>query len=146
MNVGEICTKSAITVSPVTSLDEVARLMVAEDIGTVVVTKSPLDAPVVVGIVTDRDIVRAQFRRAAPLAALHAEDAMTLDPLVVSEGESIATAIGQMQARRVRRAPVIDARGRLSGLVSADDLLAQVSGELTDLARLVAGHAREAHR
>lgn len=142
MNVGQISTQRAITASPGTPLVEVARLMLEGNVGAVVITKSPLDSPVVVGIVTDRDIVRTEFRRAAPLSALHADDAMTRDPLVLREDQSVASAIGSLQARRVRRAPVINQSGRLSGLVSSDDLLAQVSDELTDLARLVSRQVR----
>ena len=142
MNVGRISTKGAMTASPGTTLVEVARLMLEGNVGAVVITKSPLDSPVVVGIVTDRDIVRTQFRRAAPLSELHAEDAMTRDPLVLNEDQSVASAIGSLQARRVRRAPVINQSGMLSGLVSSDDLLAQVSDELTGLAKLVSGQVR----
>ena len=117
--------------------------MMERDVGSVVVTQSPLDSPVVVGIVTDRDIVRTQFRRAAPLSRLQAGDAMTRDPLVLSEEQSVASAIARLQARRVRRAPVIDASGMLCGLVSSDDLLGQVSDELTGLARLVSSQTAE---
>lgn len=145
MNVGQISTKGAITASPGTPLVEVARLMLDGNVGAIVITKSPLDRPVVVGIVTDRDIVRTQFRRAAGLAQLHAEDAMTGDPLVLSEDQSIEGALGSMQARRVRRAPVIDASGMLCGIVSSDDLLAQVSSELATLAQLVSCQVQRAH-
>lgn len=138
MNVGQISTRGAITASPGTPLVEVAQLMLEDNVGAVVITKSPLDRPVVVGIVTDRDIIRAQFRRAAPLSQLHAEDAMTRDPLVLNENQSVATALRSMQARRVRRAPVITASGMLSGLVSSDDLLMEVSEELANLAKAVA--------
>jgi CBS domain-containing protein len=58
MNVGQLSTKGAITASPGTPLVEVARLMLEENVGAMVITKSPLDRPVVVGIVTDRDITR----------------------------------------------------------------------------------------
>lgn len=142
MNVGQISTKGAITASPGTPLVEVARLMLEGNVGAVVITKSPLDSPVVVGIVTDRDIVRTQFHRAAPLSELHAQDAMTRDPLVLNEDQSVASAIGSMQTRRVRRAPVVNASGMLSGLVSSDDLLVQVSCELTDLSQLVSCQVR----
>lgn len=67
---------------------------------------------------------------------------MTRDPLVLYEHQSIASAIGSLQARRVRRAPVTDASGILSGMVSSDDLLAQVSDELANLAKLVSCQVR----
>lgn len=142
MNVGQIATRQAVTASPGTPLLEVARQMLDRHVGAVVITKSPLDRPVVVGIVTDRDIVRAQFRRATPLSQLRAEDAMTLDPLVLNEDQSLSSAIDSLQARHVRRAPVVDASGGLSGLVSADDLLARVSDELAHIAKLVSSQDR----
>ncbi|HJS90780.1 MAG TPA: CBS domain-containing protein [Steroidobacteraceae bacterium] len=142
MNLGQIATKGAVTASPATPLLEVARLMLEGNVGAVVITKSPLERPVVVGIVTDRDIVRTQFHRAVPLSSLHAEDAMTRDPLVLNEDQSIGHAIGSLQARGVRRAPVVNASGMLSGLISSDDLLARVSDELTGLSKLVSPQAR----
>lgn len=142
MNIGQIATKGAITASPATPLVEVAHLMLEGNVGAVVITKSPLDSPVIVGIVTDRDIVRTQFDRAASLSSLHAEDAMTRDPLVLNEDQSVGSALGRLQARGVRRTPVINASGMLAGLISSDDLLAQVSDELTHLSKLVSSQVR----
>lgn len=142
MNVGQIATKGVITASPATPLAEVARFMLEGNVGAVVMTKSPLDKPVVVGIVTDRDIVRTQFHRAVPLSSLNAEEAMTRDPLVLNEDQSVGSAIGSLQVRGVRRAPVINANGMLSGLISSDDLLARVSEELTHLSTLVSSQLR----
>lgn len=142
MIVGQIAIQGAITASPATPLVEVARLMLEGNVGAVVITQSPLDKPVVVGIVTDRDIVRTQFHHAAPLSSLHAQDAMTPDPLVLNEDQSLASAIGSLQARGIRRAPVINASGMLSGLISSDDLLARVSDELANLSQLVSCQIR----
>lgn len=50
MNVGRISAKETITASPSTLLAEVARLMLEGIAGAVVITQSPLDRPVVVGI------------------------------------------------------------------------------------------------
>ena len=72
-------------------------------------SKSPLDRAVVVGIVTDRQIVRAQHRQAVPLSKLRAEDSVARDPLVLNEDQSVQSAL--LRARRIRRAPVIDAGG-----------------------------------
>ncbi len=141
MKVAKVYTKGAITVSPSAPLSEVAQTMCGSNVGTVVVTASPADAPVVVGIITDRDIVRAQLQRTSDLSRLSTADVMTPDPLVVNEQESIEEAINRLQARGVRRAPVVSGSGRLVGLVSTDDLLAQVSDELVDLAKLVAQQA-----
>ncbi len=142
MKVGDVCTKGAVTVSPSTPLGLVAETMCNRHVGAVVVTHAPIDSPVVVGIITDRDIVRAQLERTADLSRLSAREVMTPDPLVLNEEESAADAIRHLQARGVRRAPVINANGLLVGLVSTDDLLAQVSEELINLASLVSRQAR----
>ncbi len=141
MKVAKVCTKGAVTVSPSAPLSEVAHTMCSSHVGTVVVTASPADSPVVVGIVTDRDIVRAQLHRTSDLSRLSTAEVMTPDPLVLNEQESIEEAINRLQARGVRRAPVVSESGRLVGLVSTDDLLSEVSDELVSLAKVVARQA-----
>jgi CBS domain-containing protein len=138
MTIGNVCTKGAVTVSPSAPLSEAAQLMCSKYVGTLVVTSSSGDKPVVTGVITDRDIVRAQLHRTSDLSRLSVAEIMTPHPLVLREQESVQDAINQLQARGVRRAPVVDASGVLVGLVSTDDLLAEVSDELVNLVRLIA--------
>jgi CBS domain-containing protein len=52
-----------------------------------------------------------------------------------------------MAARGVRRAPILDRDGRLSGLVSVDDVLLLLAAELAELSELIRrGQLREARR
>jgi CBS domain-containing protein len=48
-----------------------------------------------------------------------------------------------MQAKGVRRVPVVDARGLLVGIVTADDFVELMAEELGALARMI---QREQHR
>jgi CBS domain-containing protein len=82
-------------------------------------------------------MVRALLKHPQGLTAVRAEDVMTHDPLVLSEEDSVDEAIKRMRARGVRRAPVVTSHGMLVGLVSTDDLFAQVARELVDLATLL---------
>ncbi len=84
---------------------------------------------------TDPEITRAAVQAACG-------DAMTRGPLVLNEHQSVVSAIGSSQARRVRRAPVTDASGMLFGMLSSDDLLAQVSDEPAKLAKLLSCQVR----
>jgi CBS domain-containing protein len=143
MKIGDICTRNAITVSPAATLAEVARLMRDRNVGAVIVTKAPLDQPVAVGIITDRDIACTQLDRHCDLNSLSAADAMTRNPLVVNEEDSLSAAIGRMRDRGVRRAPVLSMHGALVGLVSTDDLLPIVARELVQLARVVSLQPRQ---
>lgn len=142
MNVGRVCTKGAVTVPVSAPLSEVAQLMYERHVGAVIVTATPSERPVAAGIITDRDIVRAQFERTADFSRLQAAEVMSRSPLELNEQDSIEDALRQMQTRGVRRAPVVSANGALVGLVSTDDLLAEVSEELVNLAQLVAQQAR----
>jgi CBS domain-containing protein len=137
MNVGQISSRNLVSAPVSAPLSEIARLMYERHVGAVVVTKAPADQPVAAGIITDRDVVLAQLNRTADLSRLRAEDVMTRDPLVLNEEDSIEHAIQRMRARGVRRAPVVTAHGALAGLVSTDDLIAQVARELVSLGRLL---------
>ncbi len=136
MKVGELCHRNPVTVSASASALEAARLMCEHGIGAVIVTATPAEAPVAVGMITDRDLVRAQLAQTADLGQLRLADVMAPDPLVVSENEAVEAAIHRMGARGVRRAPVISSSGALVGLISFDDLLTHVSGSLAALAQL----------
>lgn len=137
MTIGKVCSRDPVTASSDAPLATLARLMLDRHVGAVIVTRQPIDRPVPVGIVTDRDIVQAQIRRSADLFTLNAEDVMTRDPLVLTEQTSIAQGIERLRERGVRRAPVIDDSGGLVGLVSIDDLFAALGEDLVRLARLV---------
>lgn len=142
MNVGTLCSRRAVSVEPSAPLSDVANLMRTERVGVVVVVDRR-DAPArVVGVITDRDIVRAQLERTADLAAVSAGEAMTADPLVLEESESTDGAIAHLRARGVRRAPVVSRSGALVGLVSVDDLLAHLAETLIDLAEIVTRQVR----
>lgn len=60
----------------------------------------------------------------------------------MSCGRSWKEAVQHLQAHGVRRAPVISSDSTLTGVVSADDLLAEVAEELAGLAQLVSQQIR----
>jgi len=137
MKIGQVCTRNAVSISASAPLIEVAQLMCDKQVGAVVVIAAPAERPTTLGIITDRDIVRAQIERASDLSRIRVADVMTPDPLVLNENESVENAIRHLRARGVRRAPVIGPGGTLAGVVSFDDLLLHVADELMALAHLV---------
>ncbi len=137
MNIGELCNREPVAVAAATPLSEVARLMCERHVGAVVVAASPMDQPVPVGMITDRDITRAQLGSGGDLSHLFSDEVMTRDLLVLCEDEGVEEALDRMRVRGVRRAPVVTARGMLMGVVSTDDLIAQLARELSALARLL---------
>jgi CBS domain-containing protein len=143
MKLSALCNFPVVTALASDSLSEVARRMTDQHVGTVVVVRTPGElGSQVRGIVTDRDIVRAQLRRAADLSSIRAEEAMTSDVLTLKEDESVDSAIAHLRGRRVRRAPVIRHDGTLLGVVSTDDLLAQVARNVITVAAIVTRQGR----
>ena len=145
MSVGSLCSRPPVTVPTGAPISEVAVLMRDRHVGAVVVTDSRDDRPRATGIITDRDIVRAQLARTADLSRLSAGEVMTRDPLVIGAEESADTAIANLRARGVRRAPVVSPDGAVVGLISVDDLFAHLARELIDMAEIIARQRRDEH-
>jgi CBS domain-containing protein len=142
MSVGTLCSRHPVCVSAGAPISEVARLMRDQHVGAVIVTESGGERPRAIGMITDRDIVRAQLERTADLSRLSAGEVMTRKPLVIGEEESVDGAIANLRARGVRRAPVVGLDGTLVGLISADDLLTHLARKLTGLAEIVGRQPR----
>lgn len=76
----------------------------------------------VVGVVSERDIVRALAAHGGAALDLSARDVMTSPVVSIAPGDSVARAMALMTDRRIRHLPVLDS-GRLVGLVSIGDLV-----------------------
>lgn len=142
MLVGNLCRLRPVTVNTGAPLSDVARLMRDRRVGAVIVTDDSADRPRAVGMITDRDIVRAQVERTGDLSRLSAGEVMTRSPLVIGEEESVDGAIAHLRARGVRRAPVVTLDNTLVGLISTDDLLTHVAYKLIRLAEIVGRQPR----
>ena len=133
----------AVVCRPQTTLRDVANLMEARNVGSVVVVDA---IGYVTGIVTDRDVaLKGAGRGRSPDTDVEA--VMTRDVAVVSPASDIAEAASIMQKRGVRRVPVVDDLGRVHGMVAMDDLVRHVShmaDSLTDTMLDQALHLRSA--
>ncbi len=137
MKVGEMCSRGVVSVFESASLRDVAILMKERHIGAVVVvSKFPATAQPV-GIITDRDIVRAQLQHVADLSRLRVADVMTKSPVTLRSEDELEHAIATLRAHSVRRAPVVNALGELVGFLSTDDLIAELARQVTTLAQLL---------
>lgn len=145
MLVGSLCSQRPVCVSTGAPISDVARLMRDRHVGAVIVTEGDSQRLRAIGMITDRDIVRAQLERSADLSRLSAGEVMTRDPLLIGEEESVDGAIANLRARGVRRAPVVAPDGTLVGLISADDLLTHVAHKLMGLAEVVGWQRRIEH-
>lgn len=139
MDIGRICNRNVITVREGDELTLAARLMREKHVGYLVVVKPDLagGGVVPVGVVTDRDITVAVVAKAIDPRSVRVGDVMTPQPAVVDEESSVATALQIMRRVGARRLPVIAHSGALVGVLSLDDVLDALAGELTDVAGLI---------
>lgn len=146
MNIGEICTREVYIVEAGEPLSQAVHEMRKRNIGCVVVVERRGDCSVPVGIVTDRDIVRALPDYPDGVGPVRVADVMTREPFTLGEDESIVEGMSRLRQRGVRRAPVTAANGDLVGIVSTDDCLGVVAEQLDSLARLVERQTQPARR
>ena len=120
--------RSGIAVEPARPISSVARIMEASGIGTVAI----IDGTDLVGIVTDRDLVRRGLARDLPPDTR--VDGLMSAPVVTFEADAdIHDAIEMFNRHAIRRLAVVE-QGGFVGILSLDDLLLDMAGDLVALA------------
>lgn len=136
MRVSTLMHTPAVSCAPSTTVRAVARLMEDRRVGSVVVVKDES----VIGIVTDRDIVVRGV--AAGLSGdVPVERVMTRNVARVWVGADVSAAAETMWQRHIRRLPVVDAHGRLHGVIALDDVLRHVGREVDEVNDLLVAQA-----
>jgi CBS domain-containing protein len=113
------------TCTPDDSLAEVVDLLVGHNIGSLVV----MEGDQMVGIITERDILRACATTRGPLESLRVRERMTCCPIVASPDDEVADVMCVMTERRIRHLPVVSG-GRLMGIISIGDTVKAQHDEL----------------
>ncbi|HEY7559604.1 MAG TPA: CBS domain-containing protein [Candidatus Binatia bacterium] len=114
----EIMTRDVDVVNAGTMLREAAAKMKALDVGVLPVADNGLLA----GILTDRDItVRATADGRDPNTTKVTE-VMSTDLVYCLEDQEVEEAVSVMEARQIRRVPVLNEEKRLVGIVSLADI------------------------
>ena len=120
MQVATVMTRDVKSCVPADTLDRPAHLMLAHDTGCVPVVDAEGRA---IGLITDRDLCMASFVSGRALHELSVERTITGRLHACREDDAVETAHAVMREHSVRRLPVVDAEGRLVGLLSLADLV-----------------------
>lgn len=115
------------TISSRASCDDVVTELVRWNIGSLIVRDSP-SGPVL-GIITERDLLKAQAANRVALAELPVAKFMTTLLISARPDDDITVAMGLMTTHRIRHLPVIEG-GELHGLVSIGDVVKAQHDEL----------------
>jgi len=110
---------AVIAVAPEASVLAVARTLSEHRIGAALVRAAQGE---LLGIISERDIVRGMAAHGPGTTGLQASQLMTRDIITVTPATLVAEALEVMTRRRIRHLPVL-AAGRLVGMVSIGDLV-----------------------
>jgi len=120
MRVHDVMNKSPRFCSPTTNLAAVTELLWSGGCGALPVVNSNQEP---VGIITDRDICVALGTRNCRPSELVAEQVMSHPAATCRSTDDIHGALKIMRARKVRRLPVVDEKGKLEGMICMSDLI-----------------------
>jgi CBS domain-containing protein len=119
MKIEDLMVRRVATVGAEDRLDRAARRMHERQCGSLVVVDAESRA---LAMVTDRDVCMAAWRANTPLSMLTVRHAMSRRLFACRPDEPLARAEQLMGLHQVRRLPVVDAGGRLVGLIALDDI------------------------
>lgn len=127
MNVQAIMTASPFFATEDATVSEIAKLMAEKEIGCVPILDAALR---VVGILTDRDICKAIATSNCAACEIPALQLSSKPVITCGPAEELESALRTMRQHHIRRLPVVDARGRLQGILSIDDVVLRSEAEM----------------
>lgn len=139
MQVQDIMTKDPACCLATSTLQEVAQKMAECDCGEIPVVDAQRRP---IGVVTDRDICIRAVAKGRDTAQCTADEVMSTPVYTVSPEDDLEECCRQMETHKIRRVPVVDARGACCGIVAQADIVARVSGR--DAAEVVRDISRPA--
>ena len=126
----EVMTREPVCCEAGESVVQVAAIMKREDVGSVPVVESHEDKKLI-GIVTDRDLVIKVLADGSDASRATVRDAMTANPASCRENDDVTKAVQLMSDRQVRRMPIVDEAGRLTGIIAQADVATRVKRDET---------------
>ena len=126
MKIADIMTKAAVTDQQDDTLAAAATKMWDQQTGSLLV----LDGDDLVGIVTERDVLRA-VATGQDLSEARVSEVMSKDLITASPTSSVRDAARIMTEKWIRHLPILE-NGKLVGIVSQRDLAGMLAGALNE--------------
>ena len=105
-------------VGPKTKMPDVIYEMSRKKLGITTV----VDGKKLMGVISDGDLRRLLEQRGKDVLDLTAAECMTKDPRTIAASEFAATALALMEEKKITSLVVIEADGKLAGIVHLHDL------------------------
>ncbi len=111
--------RPVITIGPNGTVSAAIQKLVEHDRGSIPVCNEKGE---LVGIITERDIVRKSFVRSDALASIKVEEVMTKEVAIGTPEDDLDYVVSVMKQKRIRHLPIVDSQ-KVVGMVSMRDLL-----------------------
>ena len=134
-SVEDIVSTDLVTATRDTPLATVAAMMNENDVGCVIVVDDDEETPI--GVLTDRKIALA-IESEPEIGRRTAEELVSSDLLTGRTDMTVFEALDKLKQAGVRRLPIVDDEGTLTGIVTLDDLLVLLGTNLGDAAEIIA--------
>jgi len=126
MKVKDLMTSDVKSCREYNTLRTAAQVMWDYDIGCVPIVDHENR---VIGMLTDRDVCMSAYLQGVPLTAATVTSAMSKEVFSCPSDDDIASVERLMRERQVHRVPVVDAHGRLAGIISLNDIAREAARE-----------------
>jgi CBS domain-containing protein len=146
MKVGEYCKRAVVAIASSSDAAAAAKLMRAEHVGFLIAYREGDELQKPTGVLTDRDLVLGVMARDVDPRAVTVEDIMSRQPLVANETDELGDMLQAMRLAGIRRVPVVDDRGALTGIMAIDDAIDVVTGLMCDIAGSIKSEQRQEWR
>lgn len=133
MSLYNYCRKPVIKIAPNSNILTACQLMEQNNVGCLIAE----EAGKLRGIVTDRDIaLRVTGAQRDPERTMVSE-IMTADPIRISVDKELHHLTTLMHTYHVRRVPIVNGFETTVGIVTVDDLIAQLGGEMAEIGKAI---------
>jgi CBS domain-containing protein len=130
---------NVVTIEPTADLTAAVKLLTEQRIGAVVILGADHR---IVGILSERDIVRALAEHGPTVLNEPVGKVMTRDVKTCSENDTIDGLMGRMTTGKFRHMPVVE-QGRLIGIVSIGDVVKNRVEEMEHEAEALRDYVRQ---
>jgi len=127
MQVKDVMNPKVEFVGPETCLTDIATKMRDLDLGALPIE----DGDDLIGIITDRDIAMRVIANGKDPDATPVRDVMSTDMIWCFDDQDVEDAAHLMEAKKVRRLPVLDHEKKLVGILALSDISRKASHELS---------------
>jgi CBS domain-containing protein len=133
MSIESLLTRPVSTLAATATCAEAARRMRRENIGSIIIEKD--GAPI--GIVTDRDLAIRLVAEELDGSSVTVDRVMSTFPAFLGPRRDLGEALDVMAQMNVRRLPAVNAKGRLVGILTLDDVLIELANQLEKVKELL---------